>query len=120
MLPKKADTFANRLIAHFVSYFTNICHCEIVIIDKTDAEADAIDLNSDRQMKSQVSADDASKDRPDVTLFDLGLGFKSDDHSQPITIVEFKRPKRDDYALAGNPITQVRSYVKQLRAAQKR
>lgn len=75
-------------------------------------------FNSDKQMKRQVAADDATRDRPDITLFDLGLGFKSDDQSQPITIVEFKRPKRDDYTLADNPITQVRSYVKQLRAAQ--
>lgn len=75
-------------------------------------------FNSDRQMKSQVSAGGTAKDRPDITLFDLGLGFKSDDHSQPITIVEFKRPKRDDYTLADNPISQVRSYVQQLRDAQ--
>lgn len=72
-------------------------------------------FNSDRQMKSQVAAHGTSKDRPDITLFDLGLGFKSDDHSQPITIVEFKRPKRDDYTLSDNPISQVRSYVQQLR-----
>lgn len=72
-------------------------------------------FNSDRQMKKQVAADEKSNDRPDITLFDLGLGFKSDDHSQPITIVEFKRPKRDDYTLSDNPISQVRSYVQQLR-----
>ncbi|BAI95839.1 hypothetical protein Sj15T_01780 [Sphingobium sp. TA15] len=72
-------------------------------------------FNSDRQMKSQITADASAKDRPDITLFDLGLGFNSDDHSQPITIVEFKRPKRDDYTLADNPISQVRSYVQQLR-----
>ncbi|MGK6356424.1 ATP-binding protein [Sphingomonas sp. DT-207] len=72
-------------------------------------------FNSDRKMKSQVTADASAKDRPDITLFDLGLGFNSDDHSQPITIVEFKRPKRDDYTLTDNPISQVRSYVQQLR-----
>lgn len=72
-------------------------------------------FNSDRQMKSQVAASGTSKDRPDITLFDLGLGFQSEDHSQPITIVEFKRPKRDDYTLSDNPISQVRSYVQQLR-----
>ncbi|MEK7358569.1 MAG: ATP-binding protein, partial [Bdellovibrionota bacterium] len=72
-------------------------------------------FNSDRKMKSQITADASAKDRPDITLFDLGLGFNSDDYSQPITIVEFKRPKRDDYTLADNPISQVRSYVQQLR-----
>jgi hypothetical protein len=35
-LPKKLETFANRLIAHFVSYFANIAHPEIVISDDND------------------------------------------------------------------------------------
>lgn len=74
-------------------------------------------FNSDKAFKSQISDDEASKDRPDVTLFDLGMGFNSDDANQPITVVEFKRPKRDDYTLSDNPISQVRSYVDQLRKA---
>lgn len=74
-------------------------------------------FNSDKTFKSQVSDENASRDRPDVTLFDLGIGFNSDDTNQPITIVEFKRPKRDDYSLSDNPISQVRSYVDQLRRA---
>ncbi len=74
-------------------------------------------FNSDKRMDRQVSVEAKDADRPDITLFDLGLGFKSDDFSQPITIVEFKRPKRDDYTLADNPISQVRSYVDKLRAA---
>lgn len=45
------------------------------------------------------------------------MGFDSDDNSHPITIVEFKRPKRDDYTLTDNPISQVRNYVDQLRKA---
>ena len=43
-LPKKADTFANRLIAHFVSYFTNISHPQITIVDTTDPGSSPIDL----------------------------------------------------------------------------
>lgn len=74
-------------------------------------------FNSDKRMDRQVSVETRDADRPDITLFDLGIGFNSDDLSQPITIVEFKRPKRDDYTLADNPISQVRSYVDKLRAA---
>lgn len=74
-------------------------------------------LNSDKRMDAQTGGKSESKDRPDVTLFDLGLSFGSDDQSQPITIVEFKRPKRDDYTVLDNPITQVRSYIEQLRKA---
>lgn len=74
-------------------------------------------FNSDKRMDRQVSVEAKAADRPDITLFDLGIGFNSDDFSQPITIVEFKRPKRDDYTLSDNPISQVRSYVDKLRAA---
>lgn len=74
-------------------------------------------FNSDRRMDRQTGGNSESKDRPDITIFDLGLSFGSDDQSQPITIIEFKRPKRDDYTLADNPISQVRSYVEQLRSA---
>lgn len=74
-------------------------------------------FRSDKPFTAQVSGDEASSERPDVTFFDLGLGFDSSDLNHPITIVEFKRPKRDDYTLADNPISQVRSYVDQLRVA---
>ncbi len=73
-------------------------------------------FNSDKRMDKQVRVEGKDGDRPDITLFDLGLGFNSDDYSQPITIVEFKRPKRDDYTLSDNPISQVRSYVEKLRS----
>jgi len=74
-------------------------------------------FRSDKPFTAQVSGDDASSERPDITFFDLGLGFDSNDQSHPITIVEFKRPKRDNYTLSDNPISQVRSYVDQLREA---
>ncbi|MDR7031534.1 ATP-binding protein [Mesorhizobium sp. BE184] len=72
-------------------------------------------FNSDKQMKSQIAQPDNPLDRPDLSVFDLGLGFQNSDLSQPITIIEFKRPKRDDYTLEKNPITQVRKYVKDMR-----
>jgi len=74
-------------------------------------------FNSDKKFNRQISDAQATADRPDVTLFDLGIGFGSVDYSQPITIVEFKRPKRDDYTLSDNPISQVRNYVDQMRKA---
>ncbi len=74
-------------------------------------------FNSDRRLDKQVGVEGKDADRPDVTLFDLGIGFNSDDHSQPITIIEFKHPKRDDYTPVDNPISQVRNYVDKLRAA---
>lgn len=33
-IPKRLDTIANRIIAHFVSYFTNISHPQMILRDK--------------------------------------------------------------------------------------
>jgi hypothetical protein len=74
-------------------------------------------FNSDKRMKAQIANPTNPLDRPDISVFELGLGFQNVDLSQPITIIEFKRPKRDDYTLENNPITQVRKYVKDMRAS---
>lgn len=74
-------------------------------------------FNSDKQMKAQVADPPSPLDRPDISVFESGLGFQNSDLSQPITIIEFKRPKRDDYTLVKNPITQVRKYVSDMRQA---
>jgi hypothetical protein len=72
-------------------------------------------FNSDKQLKAQAASID--KRRPDITLFDLGMGFEKGASQEPITIIEFKRPKRDDYSMSDNPFTQVQDYVKELRSA---
>ena len=74
-------------------------------------------FNSDIPMQSQADTGGKDLKRPDVTLFDLGVGFNSDDQGQPITIIEFKRPKLDNYTLEKNPISQARDYVDRLRLA---
>lgn len=72
-------------------------------------------FQSDRRMDKQAADPATGAVRPDITLFDLGLGFESADPNQPITVIEFKRPKRDDYTLEENPIVQVQNYVELLR-----
>jgi hypothetical protein len=72
-------------------------------------------FNSDKKMKAQIANPANPLDRPDISVFDISLGFQNTDLSQPITIIEFKRPKRDDYTLEKNPITQVRKYVEDMR-----
>lgn len=74
-------------------------------------------FNSDIPLKKQLKDALADASRPDLSIFDLGLGFENNDRSQPISIVEFKRPKRDDYTLEDNPITQVRKYVEKIRTS---
>lgn len=72
-------------------------------------------FNSDTPMKDQVVNATNPKTRPDLSVFDLGLGFHNDDKATPITILEFKRPKHPVYTLDKNPITQVRGYVEDMR-----
>lgn len=72
-------------------------------------------FNSDQLLSSQSRTSD--RRRPDITFFDLGLGFDKGASQEPITIVEFKRPKRDDYTMSSNPFVQVQDYVEKLREA---
>lgn len=70
---------------------------------------------SDRTLKSITGGADPSTLEPDIAIFDLGLGFNHAGSLEPITIIEFKRPGRDDYTLQKNPFIQVREYVTKLR-----
>lgn len=55
---------------------------------------------------------------PDLVVFDKKQSFRSGDNnfSNPLTIFEFKRPKRDAYKTDDDPIMQIGKYVKDIRA----
>lgn len=55
---------------------------------------------------------------PDLVVFDKKQSFRSGDnnYSNPLTIFEFKRPKRDAYKTDDDPIMQIGKYVKDIRA----
>lgn len=72
-------------------------------------------FNSDKRLDQQLVDPESPRDRPDVTLFDLGMGFDRSASNEPISIIEFKRPKRDNYTLIDNPFVQVQQYVDVLR-----
>ncbi len=79
-------------------------------------------FNSDKTLKKQVKDPESPNSRPDLTAFEIfedGLGFQNNDVSQPVTIIEFKRPERDNYTPNDNPIDQVRNYVKKIRESGK-
>lgn len=49
---------------------------------------------------------------PDLAIiFDQGLAFRREGRDEPIVIIEFKRPGRDDYDGNSNPVNQVLEYV---------
>ncbi len=72
---------------------------------------------------SYVSSDKplrlSSGDRTDVTVYNRRVAFRGDNEaSNPITIFEFKRPQRDDFADPSSkedPVQQIVRYVNQIR-----
>jgi hypothetical protein len=75
-------------------------------------------LASDVAMSSTEFLENGSPKRPDLNIFNIAWTF-SEDVRNPhtsITVVEFKRPQRNEYAEDENPIYQVVRQVQDLRA----
>lgn len=61
------------------------------------------------------------KSRPDIICMDTPSVFKSDNYSgmyDSLTIIELKRPMRDDYNDESNPMVQMLDYVSKIRDGQ--
>ena len=57
-----------------------------------------------------------SASRPDLIFFDKHLGFTTGSTFDPVILVEFKRPGRDDYnAARNNPVNQLIDYLRAIR-----
>ncbi len=69
---------------------------------------------SDRALKKTLK-DSASSDRPDVLLFGGRTVFHRPGTDQPVVLIEFKRPVRDDYSDDENPFSQIYAYVEEMR-----
>ncbi len=55
-------------------------------------------------------------ERPDILIFDNQLPLRSgDDLGNPIVVVEFKKPQRDDYEEKDNPLKQISGYIAKIR-----
>ena len=70
-------------------------------------------LASDKKIRSMDPIQSASKNEPDIAIFDSPFAF-TDESEQPfrnITIIEFKRPGRASYGDFENPIQQVIEYM---------
>jgi hypothetical protein len=75
-------------------------------------------------LASDVPLNGGNSQRPDIITFDRPVAFRSENEaSNPVTIFEFKRPGRDDFANPSSkedPVEQVVRYVNALRAGQYR
>ena len=70
-------------------------------------------LASDMKLKSMSEINNNSGKEPDIVIFDSPFAF-TDEQDQPyrnITIIEFKRPGREHYTDAENPVRQVKEYM---------
>lgn len=75
-------------------------------------------LASDKTLKSQEPIESNSTKETDLAIYHAGLTFNNTPKTMPyqaLTIVEFKRPMRDDYNNSDNPIQQVLDYISLIR-----
>lgn len=72
---------------------------------------------SDKKIKTFIQNNNSGKE-PDLILFNGCTAFNRPNQNQPVVIVEFKRPARDDYTDNENPISQVCKYIDDLRGGQ--
>lgn len=68
---------------------------------------------SDRKISKKKDA----LGEPDLLIFDTKRSFRSgdNDYSNPLTIFEFKRPKREVYKQEDDPILQIGNYLEKIR-----
>ena len=77
-------------------------------------------VSSDRALRAIQELDCESLTRPDLLIFDRD--FAMTEGKQPLTsltVIEFKRPMRDDYTDDDNPLKQVVKTVREIRAGSK-
>lgn len=73
-------------------------------------------LASDIKLKNMKPIESNSLNKPDILIFDTPFAF-TNESMHPfgnITIIEFKRPGRDDYSDVNNPIDQVIRYMEDI------
>ena len=68
-------------------------------------------LASDIPLTSINRTESTSLKRPDLIVFNKAHLLNENNNYSSVVIVEFKKPMRDDYSEADNPITQVLNYV---------
>jgi hypothetical protein len=76
-------------------------------------------LSSDKQLRSIETYESHSQKRPDLFIYDRKLIYgEGDQPINSITILEFKRPERDDYTQDDNPVVQSLELVEEIRSGE--
>ena len=79
-------------------------------------------LSSDRAIGQAEPLESDSKKEPDILVFDKAVAFGEtpDVPFSSVTIIEFKRPQRNEYSEKENPFAQVARYIDDIRAGRAR
>lgn len=79
-------------------------------------------LASDKQLRVTKPLVNKSQKELDIVVFDKACAFAStvDGPFQTITIIEFKRPMRENYPDDDNPFDQILEYIDEIRAGKAR
>jgi len=74
-------------------------------------------LSSDQPIKKAAVLESTSKKEPDIMVFDrtLALSENAEVPFSSITLIEFKKPQRDDYSENENPFVQIANYINEIR-----
>ena len=74
-------------------------------------------LSSDKAIRQLPVVENSSKKEPDIIVFDRAFAFSEarDVPFTSITIIEFKKPQRDDYSDKENPFAQISKYISDIR-----
>jgi hypothetical protein len=79
-------------------------------------------IASDKPLNGLDEFDSESRKRPDLFIFDRRIAFAEGAADgapiSSVTVVEFKRPQRDDYTELDNPLTQVIEQIQLIRGGQ--
>jgi hypothetical protein len=74
-------------------------------------------LSSDKPIRQAGPLQSESRKEPDILVFDKAVAFSEtpDVPFSSITIIEFKKPQRNEYGEKENPFTQIADYVRDIR-----
>lgn len=127
---KVLDLFGKKLSLNADGKYTSegIVH-DIIFPRRKDSETISLDehnlwiiderLNFTDYLSSDMPLDSKGSNRPDVIAYDRRILFRGDNEaSNPVTIFEFKKPQRDDFANPSStedPVQQIIRYVNKVR-----
>ena len=78
-------------------------------------------LSSDKAIGQAEPLQNDSRKEPDILVFDKAIAF-SETAEVPfssITIIEFKKPQRNDYSEDKNPFNQILNYIRESKRARR-